>query len=231
LYRFVPGTEYTVKVLQLDAPRPSMDHNGDVWTLQGQGVARLRFAGLDASGTPKFGKPELFRTPAPFTSIGRARYDAARDAMYLSGFTKDRPSWNGADKVMGSVLARYDNWTRGGRTATWTTVLPYTAGGNLQSPTPLGLVSMDITGDGRIYTTTLTYKRPESQSRMYVYDESTGRLLTSWLPGPTFGDTGWVDLVDGVRARLLPNGETLVFQEDDYRAKIVMYRIGPKAGS
>jgi hypothetical protein len=228
-YRFAPGTEFTEEVLRLDASRASFDSNGDMLDVRDTEVRRRKFTGLDAKGTPTFGAPEVVKVPAPFTGIGRGRYDAQHDVLYLAGFTKERPPWQGADKVMGTVLARYDNWSKGNRRATWTTVLPYDAQGTIHTSHALGLVSMDRAGDGRIYATMLTHEGTESQARVYEYDEATGKLITYWLPGSTFGGTGWVDLLDGIRARLLPNGETLVFQEEDFRAKIVMYRIAPKA--
>jgi hypothetical protein len=227
LYGFVKGTEYTVEGARLAVQRARFDSHGDVWSIDDQGISRTRFTGLDENGAPTFGRPTAFGMPHPFTVLGRERYDPATDAMYLSGFTADRPAWAGADKVMGTVLARYDNWTAGNRTATWTTILPYTRNGTIHGPTALGLVSMDIAGDGRIYTTTLTHERGETQSRVYQYDEATGSLIGSWIPGPGLGSTGWVDVMDGIRARRLPTGDTVVFQEDDYRAKTVMYLVPP----
>jgi hypothetical protein len=49
-------------------------------------------------------------------------------------------------------------------------------------------------------------------------------------PGPEIGGpagSGWVDLPYGLRATQRSNGEYVIFVEEDYRGKNVMYRWFP----
>ena len=79
------------------------------------------------------GRYEEMAAPAPFSEVRRALYDAAEDVLYLSGYSSnDDPSRNLVpgqgygttdNKSAGSVVARYDHWSRGNRTAAWTRVV------------------------------------------------------------------------------------------------------------
>ena len=49
-------------------------------------------------------------------------------------------------------------------------------------------------------------------------------------PGPTVGgveNTGWIDLLTGISAALRHDGEYLVFVEEDYKAKVLLYEWKP----
>jgi hypothetical protein len=49
-------------------------------------------------------------------------------------------------------------------------------------------------------------------------------------PGPSVGGTektGWVDILTGITAHKKADGEYLVFVEEDYRGKVVLYRWRP----
>jgi hypothetical protein len=41
--------------------------------------------------------------------------------------------------------------------------------------------------------------------------------------------TGWVDIAYGIDAMRRSNGEYVVFVEDDYMGKVIMYRWRPEA--
>lgn len=240
-YRFVPGTE--LSRLALDVPIGGYGYvagNGDLWVAKRDGISKKPFQGLDSAGKPQYGAEESYGVPAPFNSIGRVRYDASKDVLYVVGFTPVRPTWPSMDKVMGTTMVRYDRWSQGNRSATWTTILPYNSSATLYTAF-LGMVAMDVTSD-RIYAVGLNRDRGNSGPgpRMHVYDAATGVDLANWTPegpnpvvatdgwanGHDNGPAGWVDLEDGINARQLPDGQTLVFQEEDFQAKILMYRIG-----
>ncbi len=49
-------------------------------------------------------------------------------------------------------------------------------------------------------------------------------------PGPALGGvehTGWIDILTGITAFKRANGEYLVFVEEDYIAKSILYRWRP----
>ncbi|NQV31545.1 MAG: hypothetical protein HQ515_02570 [Phycisphaeraceae bacterium] len=51
-------------------------------------------------------------------------------------------------------------------------------------------------------------------------------------PGSVVGgveNTGWIDIFTGITAHQRKNGEYLVFVEEDYKAKVLVYRWRPSA--
>ncbi|MBD3421844.1 MAG: T9SS type A sorting domain-containing protein [Chitinivibrionales bacterium] len=62
-----------------------------------------------------------------------------------------------------------------------------------------------------------------------VFDASTGEYLQTLTPGPEVNsNTGWHDIQDALRVYKRPNGEYLVFAEEDGWAKVLMYRWCPE---
>ena len=54
-----------------------------------------------------------------------------------------------------------------------------------------------------------------------------GAELGVFEPGATVGgveNTGWIDILTGITAFKRSNGEYLVFVEEDYKAKAILYR-------
>lgn len=207
----------------------SVDADGHIWGRHDDHLYRRAFTGL-TGGVPQYAAEASQGAgfPAPFTYIGRIRYDVATDSLYAIGFTTARPNWAGSDKVAGTVLARYDNWvTSGNRTATWTVDVPSFTGSDLFDNDGLGVVAIDQAG-GMVFGTMLTSEpdpAPRQQTKMFAWSAATGVQVAAWFAGATVGSTGWVDTLDGVNATRLPNGDTVVFQEEDFRAKILGYRL------
>ena len=58
-----------------------------------------------------------------------------------------------------------------------------------------------------------------------VYRLSDGVKIGEMTPGPeVFGESGWVDFRDAIRAIRRVNGEYLVFVEEDAKGKTIVYR-------
>ena len=66
-----------------------------------------------------------------------------------------------------------------------------------------------------------------TQNKIWVYDAATGRELGIVTPGPEVGIFGWIDFTHGLRSFLRSNGETLLFVEDVWKEKQVLYRLQP----
>lgn len=226
LYIYAPGNgEQWTYVKTIDTGAPSnLDTAGNLWVGARQyGIYEHPYTGLGSDGVPTWGSERRVAMPAPFNRTERLRYDARADVMYVAGFTASRPFWSDADKVMGTTLARYDNWSAGNRTARWVRILPYDASHSVESGF-VGLISMDLAADGRLYAVALNRQSGEAAPRTYAYDQSTGALLSSWLPGADVGNyAGWVDIMDGLNATTLSTGQTLLFQEEDARAKVILF--------
>lgn len=199
-----------------------VDSKGDVWknlrTQDGVGIRHFPLQGLDKNGNPiySYSKMEKISHPKIFGDLRRIEYFPETDTMYLSGYTDDNPAINGDyAKLIGSEIARYDNWSKGNRKPRYRIVLPVDKSA---PPKVLNPAAMSIAGD---YVFAVTVKKAE----VYVYDAKTGRQVKILKPGAeVFGETGWVDIPYGVRAFQRKNGEYLVFVEEDAKAKVIMYR-------
>lgn len=66
----------------------------------------------------------------------------------------------------------------------------------------------------------------KERGRVFVNRLSDGAPVGVFDPGPTVGGvdkTGWVDVLTGVTAHRQADGTYLVFVEEDYRAKSILY--------
>ncbi len=207
-----------------DGPRLTgwwVDTRGDVW--QGtvaDGIRRFPLQGFDASGNPvyRYTSMQRFAMPAPFTRITRLIYDAATDTMFVAGSTAARPfiehNWNSAS----STLARYDHWLSGKPALRYTIDLP-----DHGPPDVQGINGIAAAGDYLFAVETMT-------GIVRVYDRDTGHDVGRLAPGPEVGDaSGMIDESMPITAHRLPDGEILVFVEEDWHGKALMYRFTPPA--
>ncbi len=70
----------------------------------------------------------------------------------------------------------------------------------------------------------------KERGRVHVNRLSDGAEVGVFDPGPTVGgveNTGWIDILTGITAFRRSSGEYLVFVEEDYKAKVLMYRWRP----
>ncbi|MBW4645965.1 MAG: hypothetical protein KME23_23740 [Goleter apudmare HA4340-LM2] len=195
-----------------------VDSKGDVWrTLRTQdGIRRYPMQGLDKHGNPMYSYSSMQKqqTPSVFTDLRRIEYFPETDTMYLSGFTKAHPAIGDDTGVVGSEIIRFDNWSRGNRTPRWRTVIPYDTVGKREVST----ASMSVAGD---YVFAVTFKTAE----VYVYNAATGKQVKKFKPGPEVaGESGWIDIPHGIRTFRRSNGEYLVFVEEDWKGKVIIYR-------
>ena len=70
----------------------------------------------------------------------------------------------------------------------------------------------------------------KERGRVFVNRMTDGAPVGVFDPGETVGgnkNTGWIDILTGITANKRKDGEYLVFVEEDYRAKVLMYRWRP----
>jgi hypothetical protein len=198
-----------------------VDSKGDVWkalrTLDGVGIRRYSLQGIDAKGNPiyTYNSMQKQKTPNMFTDLRRIEYFPETDTMYLSGFTKEHPALVDDAKVIGSEIARFDNWSKGNRTPRWRTVVPYDTTGKKEIAT----AAMSFAGD---YVFAITFKTAE----VYVYNTANGKLVRKLKPGSEVGgESGWIDIPYGIRAFRRSNGEYLIFAEENWKGKVIVYQM------
>lgn len=195
-----------------------VDTKGDIWrTSDVKGIRRLRYGGVDQAGNPVYDVAKLtsYAMPAPFTELRRAIYDADTDSLYVSGYTADEPPDRGFWKEVGRRLVRYDHWSTN-PTQRYAIELPWDT-----KAKPVSTI-IGFTVEGRYVFAV------EPVGTVHVYDKDSGQELGVIKPGPEVGGaSGWVDVPNGISASRRPDGEYLVFVEEDARGKVMMYRWKP----
>jgi hypothetical protein len=219
-----------------DAPSAQgwwVDSECNVWlATERDGIRFFPQQGLDAVGNPtwSYASMHTYPHPAAFETVKRLRYDVARDVMYLGGTT--RADANQHWKPMGPVIARYDGWRKvessGALPApTWTIVMPYERGAKgHESCEPMGF---DAAGDYLFVPYTGASKEMGfSTGHVEVLRAADGQSVGHFEPSAEIGEIGLQDLRETLTAHRRADGEYLIFLEDDYKAKTVLYRWRPK---
>ncbi len=196
-----------------------IDTRGDIWRARDEkGIWRFRFGGLDAKGNPiySYDKLDKYAIPAPFTEVHRAIYEPETDTLYVTGYTADAPHDPGFWKEAGRVLVRYDKWSSGHPEQRYVLRLPWDP--KAKPPvTPAGL-----TVEGQYLFVV------EPAGNVHVFDKTSAKEIGTFGPGAEVGNaSGWVDVPFGITAHRQPNGEYLIFVEEDARGKVLMYRWKP----
>lgn len=193
-----------------------VDAAGDLW-IKGYDERNWKamwhwpLAGFDKKQNPICHPADMKRIefPAELTESGGVFYDSANDVMYISGQTKEHQSHSG----LGAEIIRCDNWTKPNRKVHCRIVLPHSTNENED------IRSMTVAG-GRVFC------NRRFKGLVFVYDADTGEALGEMSAGPEIAaEHGWPDMAYSLSSYLRANGETLLFMEDDWKAKIVMYRI------
>lgn len=212
----------------IDAPLSQgwwVDRAGGVWlATETQDVRYFPSQGLDAHGNPQwdFATMQVFPHPDGFREVKRLRYDAAADMLFLGGTTQEDKNQHW--KPMGPVLARYDGWLRGKRGQRWRITLPYARGSSgHESCEPMGF---DVAGDFIFAPYTGASKKDGVKTgRVEIFRVHDGSSVGHVEPGEAVGEVGLQDIRETLTAHHRANGEYIVLIEDDYKSKIVMYRI------
>jgi hypothetical protein len=128
---------------------------------------------------------------------------------------------------MGAVICRYDNFLKGTATLRWKTVLPYVVGSKgHESCEPMGF---DVAGDYIFVPYTGASKESGFKTGHVEVIRADDASPSGWMePDPkTVGEVGLQDMRECLSAHKLKSGEYVIFLEDDYKAKVVMYRWTP----
>jgi len=206
-----------------------VDENGGLWQGVHWNPNQLRYfpcGGLDAKGSPvwSYETMRIFDAPQPFAGkepgTFRIEYFAKTDTLYLAGYTKDAPSHAGFNvKLIGRVVARYDDWLKGNRAPRWTNNLWDSAGSGNKGPT-----SMRTAGDFVFIGYDGMPTAPDS-GFVRIFRASDGGYAGRFWAGPHA--SGRMDVTYGVSAMRRSNGEYLVLAEDDWYARQMLYRWTP----
>ncbi|WP_366146146.1 hypothetical protein, partial [Paraburkholderia sp.] len=199
-----------------------VDSRGDVWQATvDQGIRYFPMQGFDKLGNPvyKFASMRTLPMPTRFTRLARILYNPETDTMYLSGSTPERPFNPANGQGGGSTLVRYDHWRSG-------PAMRYTIDWPDRGPDHTQLMAgFTVAGDYVFAVESMT-------GVVTVYDRDTGRESGHLAPAAEVGATsGTIDVAMPVSAHRLESGEYLVFVEEDWHGKVMMYRFSPGSPS
>jgi hypothetical protein len=214
-----------------DAPASQgwwVDSAGNVWqAAEAEGIRKFPLQGLDRMGNPKWDYATMvaFARPDELARIKRLRYDPETDTMYLGGTTDEHKNQHW--KPMGPVMCCYDDWSKPTRALRWKMIAPYQTGSSgHHSCEPMGF---DVAGD--YVFVPYTGSSPNlgfSTGHVEVFAARSGRRVTSMEPSQEVGAIGLQDIRECLTAHELPDGEYVIFLEDDWKAKVLMYRWRPE---
>ena len=189
-----------------------VDKRGNIW--MAYGFFRYDFQGLDARGNPIYSadKITVMDMPKGMTNVARVNYDTDTDTLVAAEQGIDEKGKSDMRHIGRIFVCR--KYLAGNRDAT-----SFTSGAGKEA----GCVA--VAGE---YAFSGGWNE---RGRIHVNRLTDGAPLGIFDPGPTLGGvdkTGWIDLLTGITAHKQADGTYLVFVEEDFRAKCIIYRWKPE---
>ncbi len=182
-----------------------VDKQGNLW--MAYGFFRYDFQGLDAKGNPIYSadKITVLDKPQGVNKVARVCYLDDTDTLVVAE--------EGSDMRHISRVFVCQGYLAGNRES-----VSFAPGAGKEA------ACVAVAGD---YVFTGGWK---ARGRIWVNRLTDGAELGVFDPGPTVGgvaNTGWIDLLTGINAFKRSTGEYLVFVEENYKAKSLVYRWNP----
>jgi hypothetical protein len=200
----------------------AVDDAGRIWWSFRDEVRSYGFINVDANGVPTWDweHPTIFPRPDEFDELRRVFYDAASNRLLLGGAKGDDKNQHW--KPMGPIVSMYEDVVEGEPRLVWTQKLPYVSGtGKHESREPMGFA---IAGD---YVFVSYVRGIPEEDVAYAFVKvlrlDTGEVVGNLDSSPVTGDIGLLDVEDALTVRRLDDGRYVIFLEDDYKAKDVMF--------
>lgn len=188
-----------------------VDKKGNIW--MAYGFFRYDFQGLDAQGNPIYSadKVTVLDKPKGVGTVARVCYLDDTDTLVIGEEGQDEKGKPSMRHIRRVFICR--GYLVGNRE---TVSFVPGAGGEAGCVTAAG--DYAFTGGWK------------TRGKVWVNRLSDGAEVGSFDPGPTVGgvaNTGWIDLLTGINAFKRSTGEYLVFVEENYKAKSLIYRWQP----
>ena len=182
-----------------------VDKHGNIW--MAYGFFRYDLQGLDERGNPVYrtDKITVMEPPRGVKKVARVWYDTDTDTLVVAD--------EGSDMRHISGVFVCKDYLAGNRDA-----VSFAPGAGKEA------ACMAVAGE---YVFTGGWKE---RGRLWVNRLSDGREVGAFDPGPPLGgaeNTGWIDILPGITAQRRADGEYLIFVEEDYKAKSILYRWRP----
>lgn len=183
-----------------------VDSAGDIW--MAYGFFRYHLKGIDEKGNPVYAHDAVTKmnTPGGMTRVARVWYDRERDILVAADEGSDM-------RRLGDIFI-YHGFLAGNNHSP----VRFRSGAGNEAG------CMTAAGD---YVFSGGWK---GRGRVWINQLSDGAPVGVLEPGPEVGGpdaTGWIDLLTGIQAFKRSNGEYLVFVEENFRGKTLLYRWRP----
>jgi hypothetical protein len=182
-----------------------VDQKGNIW--MAYGFFRYDFQGLDSVGNPIYSadKITVMEPPEGVNKVARVVYLDDTDTLVVADEGEDM-------RHIGKIFV-CKNYLAGNRKTV-----------SFQSGALGEAACISACGD---YVFSGGWK---ARGRIFVNRLSDGAAVGEFTPDASVGgveNTGWIDVLTGITAHKRKDGEYLVFVEEDYKAKVLMYRWKP----
>jgi len=205
------ANEYAANTPQVKPGPFWVDKKGNIW--MAYGFFRYDFQGLDKIGNPIYSadKTTKMQPPKGMKSVARVWYDSDSDVLVAAeeGVNEEGQ----ADMRHIGRIFICKNYRAGNRDA-----VSFTSGAGKEASCVTAVGDYVFSGGWK------------ERARIYVNRLSDGAPVGVFDPGATVSgneNTGWVDILTGITAHQRKDGEYLIFIEEDYKAKAVLYRWRP----
>jgi hypothetical protein len=184
-----------------------VDRKGNIW--MAYGFFRYDFQGLDARGNPIYSSDKItvLEKPKGVNKIARVVYLDDSDTLIVAE--------EGREMRQISRVFICHGYLAGNRET-----ISFAPGAGKEAGCIAAAGDYVVSGGGK------------ERGRVWVNRLSDGAEVGTFEPGETVGgvkNTGWIDLLTGITAHRRKDGEYLVFVEENYKAKSLIYRWQPGA--
>ena len=183
-----------------------VDSKGGIWVSKGTTVQRYIPKGIDDKGNPIYDDSNTEKWDIKnIDRVGRLVWQEDKDRLVLVD--------TACRNLVGGSIYVVNHWSSGNRTAEKLSPLK---GPNPSSATAAGDYFFEVGW--------------QSRGEVFITDLNTGKMVGSMVPSDEAGTveyTGWVDIAYGIDAIQRSTGEYIVFVEEDYMGKVLMYRWNP----
>jgi len=185
-----------------------VDTRGNIW--MAHGFFRYDLQGLDDQGNPVYSadKITVLDPPEGVKNITRVVYLDDTDTLILAEQGKDMRHINRVHICRGYLAGNRKT-------------VSFLPGAGVEAGCVAAVEDYVFTGGWK------------ERGRIWVNRMSDGKELGVFDPGPTVGrveNTGWIDILTGITAFKRRDGEYLIFVEEDFKAKVLVYRWRPSNG-
>jgi len=201
--------------------------DGTIWQVNDKNAIGVPFAAFTPKGIPTWAwdKPIIYERPKELTVLKRFKLDPKRDIALFGGYTAEHKSQHW--KPMGAGLCAYAKASTANPELMWSIVLPYEAGSSgHESNEPM---SFEVVGDYVFVCYTRGLKADGVRNAFVkVFSLADGSFVGNMASEDKTGEIGLLDIEESMHVRQLKDGTYIVFLEDDYKGKNVIFKWKPK---